>query len=131
MSCTLASTKQLDTNGGMIMTKTNAHPQLSHQRVEILLDSLGDLGYKKYADVYKPNPKSGEARERYEYVNEGDTVRDCTRCLLEDVRQLNYFAEKGKPDPAAYLVKKVIDDTKWDTKPHRYDGCIRILYRLK
>ena len=113
------------------MTKTNTYPSLSPQRIESLLNTLGNLGYKKYADVYKPNPKRGEARERYEYVREGDTVRNCTRSLLEDEFQLNYFAEKGKPDPAAYLVKKVIDDTKWDTKPHFYNGCLRILYRLK
>ncbi|MDR2698029.1 MAG: hypothetical protein LBB40_06105 [Holophagales bacterium] len=114
------------------MTNTHAHPHLSPQRIETLLNALGALGHKKYADV-KSNPKQfgSEARERYEYVREGHTVRDCTRRLLEDERQLDYFAKKGKPDPAAYLVQKVIDDTEWDTDPKRsYPTCQGELYRL-
>jgi hypothetical protein len=115
------------------MTKAHTHPRLSPQPIESLLDKLGALGHKKYVDV-KPNLKKfgSEARERYEYVREAHTVRDCTRRLLEDERQLDYFARKGKPDPAAYLVQKVIDDaTKWDTKPERsYPTCQGALYRL-
>jgi hypothetical protein len=111
------------------MTKTHAHLYPSPKRIEELLDTLGDLGHMKYADVVKPNPKKFrcEAWERHEYVREGHTVRDCARRLLEDERQLNHFAEKGKPDPAAYLVQKVIDDTKWDTEQGHSYG---VLYRL-
>jgi hypothetical protein len=109
------------------MTNTHAHPHLSPQQIESLLDTLGDLGHKKYANVVKPNPKRGEARGHYEYVREGHTVRDCTKRALEEGTLLADYAAKGKePDPATYLIAKVKSSSRWDTKPHAYG----VLYRL-
>jgi hypothetical protein len=79
------------------MTNTHAHLRLSPKQIEELLDTLGDLGNKVYTDVVQPNPKQFrcEAWERYEYVREGQTVRDCARRLLKDERLLNYLPKRG------------------------------------
>jgi len=87
-----------------------------------------------YTNVHQPNPKTRarEARERYEYVREGCTVRDCTKRALEEGRLLADYTAKGKkPEPGAYLIKKVKKDTEWDTSSERrYPTCQGPLYKL-